>query len=226
LIELEKAMANTPVKFLPTLPQLPAREENSAFRALVSGAEWKRLPVAIQRRFERHLAVGESVTYVGKVASTERTALGWIWAQLLRVIGAPLPLAALSHSPSVVVVTGDRDVRAQVWTRIYHEAGRLPQVVRSMKHFAGSTGLEERVGGGIGMALTVSVESRALLFRSAGFHWRCGRLRLAIPIWLTPGQVEVRHREERHGCFSFELSVVHPWFGRIIHQVAYFQDAT
>lgn len=51
------------------------------------------------------------------------------------------------------------------------------------------------------------------------------RLRLRIPRVLTPGTIEVIHREERAGQFSFTLNVDHPWFGRIIQQVAFFRDA-
>jgi hypothetical protein len=197
----------------------------AAFRALVGERDWQCLPLAVQRRFERQLAAGESVAYVGEVASTELSVVGWLWAQLARLAGAPLPLKTLTHTPAVVVVTEDTACAAQLWTRIYHEPGRLPQVIRSMKSFAGPTGLEERVGGGISMALDVSVEDRALVFRSAKYRWRCGWLSLRIPSWLTPGIIEVRHREERQGRFSFTLTVMHPWFGRIVRQVAFFRDA-
>ena len=202
-----------------------AAGRNGAFRILVGESAWRQLPRAVQRRFDRLLAPGESALYVGEVASTELTSIGWLWAQAARFLGAPLPLRVLSRSAAAVVVTADSNDHTQLWTRIYHEAGRLPQVVRSMKSFAGPTGLEERVGGGVGMALTVSVEARALVFRSVGYFWRCGRLRVPLPRWLTPGCIEVVHREERAGQFSFTLSVVHPWFGRIVHQIAFFRDA-
>jgi hypothetical protein len=200
-------------------------EASRPYRALVGEAAWRQLPQAVQRRFDRLLAPGESALYVGEVASTALTKVGWIWAQVARALGAPLPLRALTRTAAAVVVTADCTEHTQLWTRIYHEPGRLPQVVRSMKSFAGSTGLEERVGGGIGMALTVSVQARALVFRSAGYFWRCGRMRVPLPLWLTPGRIEVVHREERTGRFSFTLNVTHPWFGQIVHQVAFFKDA-
>lgn len=184
---------------------------------------WQQLPEAVQRRFGRDLAPGESAVYVGEVAGTTRTFIGWLWVQLLRIVGAPLPTGNLTHAPSAVVVTGGAD-HAQSWTRIYHGSGPLPQVIRSTKRFAGPTGLEECVSGGIGMALRVSVESGALVFRSAGYHWRCGRMRLPLPTWVTPGCVEVRHREEGQLRFSFVLTVVHPWWGEIFRQAAYFKD--
>jgi hypothetical protein len=207
-------------------PVLPVEDGGGGqFRALVGDSQWRCLPTAVQHRFGRYLAPGESAAYVGEVASTELSRAGWWWAQLARCLGAPLPLKALSRTAAAVVVTADVAGKTQLWTRIYHESGRLPQVIRSMKSFDGPTGLEERVGGGFGMALTVSVEDRALVFRSREYFWRHGRMRLPIPWWLTPGCIEVTHREERRGQFSFTLTVSHPWFGRIMHQVAFFRDA-
>lgn len=198
----------------------------AAFPALLDPTCWQRLPRAVRRRFERTLARGESAVFTGEVAQTRCTAVGRIWAQLARLAGAPLPLRVLAHTSAIVVVTADAVGDAQLWTRIYHEPGRLPQVIRSIKSFTGPTGLEERVGRGFAMSLVVSEEQRALVFRSSGYHWRWGRLAVRIPQWLTPGDIVVEHREEREGRFSFTLSVLHPWFGRILHQVAFFRDAS
>lgn len=205
-------------------PHRPLCEASSPYRALVGEAAWRHLPQAVRQRFDRLLAPGESALYAGEVASTELNKVGWIWAQVARALGAPLPLRVLTHTAAAVVVTADCCEHTQLWTRIYHEPGRLPQVVRSMKSFAGPTGLEERVGGGVGMALTVSVEARALVFRSAGYFWHCGRMRVPLPSWLTPGRIEVMHREEKASRFSFTLNVEHPWFGLIVRQVAFFKD--
>jgi hypothetical protein len=122
-------------------------------------------------------------------------------------------------------VTEDLVDHSQLWTRIYHEPGRLPQVISSIKRFDGPTGLEECVDRGIGMALTIRVEARAIVIESAGYFWRVGRVRLPIPGWLTPGRITVTHREERAGRFSFSLTVEHALFGTTIQQIAFFRDA-
>jgi hypothetical protein len=197
---------------------------HGSFRDLVDDEEWQQLPALVQARFERELAPGETIAFVGEVAATRMTAIGWLWAQVARLAGAPLPLKALMRTSAAVVVAQDASGTAQCWTRIYHEEGALPQVIRSTKRFAGPTGLEECVGGGIGMALALSVEQRALVFRSTEYFWRCGPLRFRIPDCLTPGRIAVIHREERAGRFSFTLLVVHPRFGEIIRQVAFFRD--
>jgi hypothetical protein len=202
-----------------------ATHTHGSFRALVPAADWARLPAPVRARFERELAPNETVAFVGEVAATHMRLAGRLWAQVARVVGAPLPLRVLTHMAAAVIVAQDGRTPDQSWTRVYHEDGALPQVVRSTKRFGGPTGLEECVGAGIGMALRLSVEHRALVFRSASYFWRCGPLRLRIPDWLTPGRIIVTHREERGRRFSFTLEVVHPWFGETIRQVAFFRDA-
>ena len=179
----------------------------------------------MQRRFERHLEPGESAIFVGEVAGTRLTPFGRLTAQLARLVGSPLPLKSLRRTPAAVLVTEDLVDRSQLWTRIYHEPGRLPQVISSIKRFDGPTGLEECVGCGVGMALTIRVDARAIVIESAGYFWRRGRFKLAIPDWLTPGKITVTHREERVGRFSFSLTVEHPHFGTTIQQIAFFRDA-
>ena len=205
--------------------KLQVARPHGAFRDLVDETDWRRLPVAVQARFERELAPLDSAAFVGEVASTRMTQYGRFWAQLARLIGAPLPLRSVAHTAAAVIVTRDGVSDAQVWTRLYHQTGHLPQVIQSTKRFTGPTGLEECVGAGIGMALAVSVENRALVFRSTEYFWQAGRLRLRIPDWLTPGRIAVIHREERAGQFSFTLIVTHPWFGETVHQVGFFRDA-
>ena len=202
-----------------TAPPLDER-----FSRLLPPADWARLPGPVRRRFSRHLGPTETALYVGEVASTRLTLVGRLLGQLARVIGAPLPLAPSGRVAAAVVVTEDAALAGQIWTRLYARPGRPPQVIHSTKRFAGPTGLEECVGGGVGMRLCLTVEHRALVFRSAGFFIRIAGRTLALPAWLTPGAVEVVHREERDGAFSFTLSVVHPWCGAVIRQVAFFRD--
>jgi hypothetical protein len=185
---------------------------------------WHQLPRAIRLRFSRHLADGQRITYLGEVASTHLSLFGAFFAQLARLVGAPLPLESSGRTPVTVIVTGCERLGGQIWTRIYDRAHTFPQVIQSIKHFGGPTGLEEMVGGGIGMHLTLHVCDRALVFRSAGFFIRLLGVQVSLPDWLTPGVIEVIHREESFGRFSFTLSVTHALAGRMIDQIAFFRE--
>jgi Domain of unknown function (DUF4166) len=193
------------------------------FRALMSAEDWAALPAPIRRRFSKRLSGGNTAVYIGEVLETWMSRAGWCLVQAARLIGAPLPTDRRKHSPSVVTVTEDIASGGQIWTRLYVRNG-FPQVIHSAKRFAGITGLEEYVGYGISMALTVHVKDEALVFCSAGYFIQLFGHRFALPRWLTPGALSVIHAELGDGRFSFTLQIVHPRFGLLIRQMALFRE--
>jgi len=208
-------------------PPSRPRDDDSGdtrFRALMRTEDWESLPVAIRRRFSKRLANGATVLYAGEVLETTMSRMGWLWAQLLRLIGGPLPLTRNRHVAAVVVVTEDRASRGQIWTRLYGQPGRFAQVVQSMKRFAGPTGLEEYVGYGVGMTLTVEARAGALIFRSQDYFVELFGARWRLPAWLTPGNTVVTHAELPDGRFSFMLQLIHPRLGHMIRQIGMFRE--
>ncbi len=208
----------------PPAHPIQSTQEDPRFRDLVAPHEWNRLPWPIRRRFTHRLADGETTVFVGEVARTQLSLFGSLFSHLLRLVGAPLPLRPTARTPATVVVTEDRASGGQLWTRIYGCAGHFPQVIHSAKRFTGPTGLEEYVGRGVGMALAVRVENRALVFRSVWYFLRIFSLTLRLPQLLSPGRLEVVHREERDGQFSFTLTLTHALFGEVMRQIAFFRD--
>jgi hypothetical protein len=194
------------------------------FRRLIPNDAWRALRPAIRHRFSRRLEGTAVAIYAGEVVETGLSAAGWLLAQLCRLIGAPLPLHREAGVPAVVVVSEDLASGGQRWTRVYHRRRGAPQVINSAKTFAGPTGLEELIGGGIGMALWVEAAEDRISFVSSGYFLKLGRRRLPIPGALCPGRTTVTHRDLGDGAFAFDLEVVHPWFGALIHQHALFRD--
>ncbi len=193
------------------------------FRALMSEDDWAALPMPIRRRFSKRLSGGKTAVYVGEVLETWMSRAGWCLVQAARLIGAPLPTDRRRHSPSIVTVTEDIASGGQIWTRLYVRNG-FPQVIHSAKRFAGVTGLEEYVGYGISMALTIHVNDEALIFRSAGYFLQMFGRRIPLPRWLAPGALSVIHAEVGDGRFSFTLQIAHPRFGLILRQMAIFRE--
>jgi hypothetical protein len=196
------------------------------FRALLSQDDWERLPLATRLRFSKRLANGNTAVYVGEVVEIKFSPLGWGLAQFARLIGGPLPTGIDTNVPSIVTVTEDAATGGQVWTRIYARRDGFPQVIHSSKRFAGPTGLEEYVGFGVGMALRIRVDDKALRFRSAGYFLQLGRRKFALPALLTPGVLTVTHTDLPNGAFEFTLELIHPRLGTLIHQSAVFREAT
>jgi hypothetical protein len=184
--------------------------------------DWASLPPAIRRRFSTRLAGGQTMVYAGEVLESWMSRAGWWLAQAARLMGGPLPLTRDAHVPSVVTVT--EGMGGQIWTRLYARRKGFPQIVHSSKRFAGPTGLEEYVGCGVGMTLTVYARDGALVFRSENYFLQLFGRRFFLPAWLSPGTLYVTHAELFDGKFSFTLQIFHPRFGLIIRQMAMFRE--
>ncbi|HEX8225263.1 MAG TPA: DUF4166 domain-containing protein [Allosphingosinicella sp.] len=205
-------------------PASPAPIEDIRFRTLAGTDAWGRLPAAVRARFDRHIGLGATILYAGEVVECRMSRCGRLLCQLVRLIGAPLPLSSDTFVPAVVSVTEDGDSGGQFWTRVYGRRRGFPQVIHSSKRFAGPTGLEEYVGRGIGIALRLEVRDEALHFLSDHYFLKLGRARLRLPGWLSPGRMRVSHIDCGHGSFAFVLSLVHPWLGELVRQTAMFEE--
>jgi hypothetical protein len=218
-----RGQAQTREEFLDSAGDAPLGDLR--FRQLLPREDWDALPAPTRKRFSKRLSNGATVVYVGEVVETRFHLFGWLIAQLARIIGSPLPLFTDANVPAVVTVTEDVKTGGQIWTRLYARRHGFPQIIQSSKQFRGDTGLEEHVGGGVGMALTTHRAENALQFRSARYFVRLGCLDMTLPKWLTPGALTVTHLENGDGRFTFTLNIVHPVFGQVLWQKAAFRDA-
>ncbi len=194
------------------------------FRSLLAPEAWEALPIAIRRRFSERLAGGRTVTYSGRIVAVRMSLIGWLLAQAARLAGAPLPLSRAVDVPATVAVTEDETTGGQIWTRIYGRHKGFPQVIQSSKRFSGPTGLEEYLGYGLSMALTVGVGDRALHLRSAGFAVEIFGFRFSLPPRLNPFSLTVSHFDLGNGRFAFQMDLGHSRFGKLIYQRAIFTD--
>jgi hypothetical protein len=199
--------------------------DDHRFHALLPDEDWGRLPLAIWRRFSKRLEDGRTIIYVGEIDEASLAPIGWWLVQAARLIGGPLPTGTDTGVPMIVAVTEDAACGGQIWTRICARKRGFPQVIHSSKRFAGPTGLEEYVGFGLSMSLRICVAGEALCFHSTAYCFRIGRLRWSLPAWLSPGDLTVTHSDLGGGDFRFTLDLIHPRFGRLLHQSAKFREA-
>ena len=192
------------------------RLTDGSFRALLGELAWRRLPRAVQERFSWKPAPGAEIRYAGVMTVVRSSVAGWLLAQACRLIGTPLAPYRGGDVPVTVTLSLDEE-GGIVWDRLYRFPGHAPVCCRSVKK-ATAEGLIECVGAGIGMWLKLSEQKGELHFRSTGYFWRRGRLRLAVPRWLWPGEMHVVHADLGGGWFRFRIAVRHPLLGEILFQ--------
>lgn len=203
---------------------VPPPPLDDRFCRLLGPHAWGTLPQVVRDRFSKVLAPGRSRVFVGAVTETTLSHAGRMLARLAALVGGPLPDTDGATGPATVVVTEDPELGGQIWTRTYARPGAFPQTIHSVKRFSGPTGLEEYLGRGLVMRLTLTAEDGALVFRSAGYDLMLRDIRIPLPRALTPGDCSITHRAIGPSRFSFTLALDHPWFGQLAHQVAFFEE--
>ncbi len=194
------------------------------FQALLGRTAWSSLPPGVQARFSKRTAGGAALIYRGEIVECRMNWAGWLLARLCLVIGGALPLDDDVGVPAVVTVTEDAATGGQFWTRVYGRRRGFPQVIHSSKRFSGPTGLEEYLGRGVGIALTVSADTRAMHFHGDHYFLSIGRRRFRLPTFLAPGALTISHVGLADGWFAFVLVLHHPLLGPLMHQTGMFHD--
>lgn len=209
-----------------TAPAQTAQEPlgDLRFVALLDPGDWAALPAAVRRRFSKRLADARTAVYRGEITEMRMSRAGSLLAQLARLMGGPLPTGSEVGVPAIVTVTEDVAGTGQFWTRIYGRRRGFPQVIHSSKRFRGPTGLEEYLGRGLVMTLTVNADRTAIHFRSNQYFLEFLGRRWRLPGWLSPGVVTVSHIDRGGGRFNFVLELRHPVLGILIRQIALFSD--
>jgi Domain of unknown function (DUF4166) len=208
-------------------PPVTAQPDDSLgdlrFARLLGASDWALLPETVKARFSKRYGPGRAVSYRGVIAECRIGRVGWLLAQVCRLIGAPLPLDRGGGMAAVVTVT-EHHGGGQTWSRVYVRRQGFPQVIHSAKQFAGPTGLEEYLGLGVGVALRVEALPDRIVFHSDHYFLRLGAIRLRLPNWLEPGQLRIDHIDHGSGRFDFVLDLAHPMLGELIHQRGCFHD--
>lgn len=203
----------------------PGVAADPVFRNLLGESAWRRLDPDVRGRFAVKPAPGEMFVFTGVMAVVRRSRIGWLLAQISRLIGTPLAFQQGRNVPTEVRVSGEEGGDGIMWERLYGFGGRKPIAVRSTKRADPPAGLLECAGHGFAMRLRLFENGGALHFVSTGYCIDIGRLRMPIPDFLTPGRAHVIHGDEGDGWFRFTMSFRHRWFGETFFQEGLFRQA-
>jgi len=188
------------------------------------GQDWNELPPSIQQRFVKPHSSRRVVIYRGRIYQTRVSFLGLVLAKLSKLLGGVLPLSKKVRGAATVEVREARDFSGQYWTRIYPSNSHFPQTIKSIKRFAGPTGLEELLSKRVGIALNVKVDRKRLFFHSDHYFFLLWNQRIALPGFLSPGELTIEHKEAGPQKFRYTFTLHHAVFGELIYQTAIFEE--
>jgi len=206
------------------LPAPGDQLEDLRFRSLLGREGWDLLPSAVQNRFRQEAVAGQVGDLRRHRGPLPHDGRGMAARPALSPDRGTAALGRDTGLAAVVTVTEDGAHGGQVWTRMYSRQRGFPQVIHSAKRFAGPTGLEEYLGLGFGIALTVAASAEGIRFTSDHYFIRLRDYRVRLPAFLAPGKLTIDHTDLGHGTFAFTLALRHRLLGDLIHQIGHFHD--
>ena len=197
-----------------------------SYRDVLGVASWCRLKPEVRGRFSVKPAPGGTIRYAGTMRTVELSLMGWLFAQLCRLIGSPLAPYRGKWVPMKIELADDPLLGGVAWSRTYRFPAIRELTVRSTKCRAGEGQFVEHIGRGFRMRLALKEVAGDLWFVSTAYDVCVFGRYLSIPSLLTPGVTTVTHEQLTGDRFRFTLSVDHPWLGRTIYQAGFFYSVS
>jgi len=196
----------------------PGGIADPAYRNMFGETGWARLKPEIRRRFSVRPAPGQRVRYAGVMERVDLSIMGWLFAQVCRLIGTPLATYRGKNVSMQIELVWDRKLSGVAWNRIYRFGPRRVFTVRSTKSQARNGELVEHIVCGFSMLLRLSENGGNLIFTSIAYQLSIAGRTFRIPALLTPGITTVTHEQIEGDRFRFSLAVDRPFLGRTIFQ--------
>ena len=155
--------------------------EGELFKHIL-GAKWNRLHPDIQKRFEKNPVPGSPLKYTGRLEELSCSK----WGKLVGFITKPLIKGALipytEYDVPVDIQVYTKENSANIYKeRTYRLANRKPIEFTSYMRQSSKGEVLEYVGFGLGMKLLVFEKESNLHFKSDGYFWDIGVVRIPVP---------------------------------------------
>ncbi len=203
----------------------PTVTKDDSYRNILGADAWARLKPEVRARFSAKPRRGVAIRYKGTMATVELSFMGWLFAQVCRLIGTPLALYRGTRIPMTIELTPDEKLHGVAWHRSYNFPNKAEFTVRSTKCKGTGNEFIEHIGCGFRMRLELSEKEGSLIFTSSAYELQFAGWRFRLPDLLTPGITTVTHTQLAGDRFRFSLSVDHPFLGRTIYQDGEFYSA-
>lgn len=177
------------------------------------GADWARLPPALQAHHSRTTAADVGHMDIEFPAAMRPVLRVMAW------LGALLERRAVAVPTHVVrQMAGGR----QHWRRtIRFDDGRVYRF-DSIWECAGHGRLIEYVNPFLGLEMAPRLDDGRLRYQGVRFVLKLGPARIGIPQWLGPGVTDIVEEALDEHRFAMDFRMTHPWFGQLYRYAGVF----
>ena len=184
--------------------------------------DWDKLADVVKLHY--NIVPGESSTIVisGVMEEVYHSPVAKLFLLPGRIFGALVPYKGKNISTEVRNWTSIENTSAMFWRRTLNFPDKKPVIFRSRMEHIKDNEIIEYVRYGMGIRMKMSVKDTALVFKSIGYVWKIGSIKIPIPTWAILGDAEIIEKAVSDDAFFIDFTMVHPLFGRTFSYSGHF----
>lgn len=178
------------------------------------GDDWVRLDPVLRRHYGIVPGSDQQRLMLGIMSHVDHSLIAKLFLLPGRLFGALIAYRGTDIPATVRNWTTEADKQAMFWHRRFRFPHGREAIFASRMVYAGGDEIVEYVRFGLGIRMQLSVDAGALVYRSRGYQWDLGKLKLRFPDWLLLGAGEIREAGLSDAGFEMAFEMRHPLFGR------------
>ncbi|NOX93452.1 MAG: DUF4166 domain-containing protein [Gammaproteobacteria bacterium] len=178
------------------------------------GNNWDELANIVKQHYDITPGEPSNMIIKGVMDEVYHSVIAKLFILPGRIFGALVPYKGKKIPTEVRNWTTTDNHEAMFWHRTLVFPNKPPVIFKSrMEHIEGDE-IIEYVRYGMGIRMRMSVKESALIFKSIGYVWKLGGIKISIPTWAILGDAVIIEKSISDDQFFIDFHITHPLFGR------------
>lgn len=177
------------------------------------GKDWAKLHPVLRRHYGMDPGSDQALLMVGTMSHIDHSPIAKLFLLPARIFNALIPYRGTNIPATVRNWTRRDDSQSMFWLRRFQFPAGKQAIFASRMVYLGANEIIEYVRFGLGIRMRLSVDGDALVYRSNGYQWDIGRVRLRFPDWVALGTGEISETGLSDSGFEMHFTMHHPLFG-------------
>ena len=178
------------------------------------GENWDELADIVKQHYDITPGKPSNMTIKGIMDEVYHSPIAKLFLLPGRVFGALVPYKGKNIPTEVQYWTTTDNNAAMFWHRTLEFPNKAPVIFKSRMEYVKNDEIIEYVRYGMGIRMRMSVNNGALIFKSIGYIWKLGEIKIPIPTWAILGNAEITEKSISDDKFFIDFHITHPLLGR------------
>lgn len=178
------------------------------------GEHWDKLSDIVKQHYDITPGKPSSMVINGIMDEVYHSPVAKLFLLPGRIFGALVPYKGINIPTEVKNWTTTENKAAMFWYRTLTFPNKAPVIFRSRMEYIKEDEIIEYVRFGMGIRMAMSEKDGALVFKSIGYVWKIGGIRIPIPTWAILGDAEIIEKAMSDNRFYIDFNMIHPLFGK------------